>query len=52
MPLYRNQIPNCPAGLLRALGSQLGSTVTAEDLLGYVHGLLGTAAFGEIRSGT
>ena len=47
MPLYRDQIPNCPAGLLRALGSQLGSTVTAEDLLGYVHGLLGTAAFGE-----
>lgn len=50
MPLYRDQsgqIPNCPDGLLGALGSQLGSTVTAEDLLGYVYGLLGTAAFGE-----
>ncbi|MYG94621.1 MAG: N-6 DNA methylase [Acidimicrobiia bacterium] len=50
MPLYRDssgQAPNVTDGLLVALGQQLGTVVTAEDLLAYVYALGGTSAFSE-----
>ena len=48
MPMYRDQAarePNFPTGLLDTLGGLLGRPVTAEDLVAYLHGLLGTASF-------
>ena len=50
MPLYRDRRgteANLPAGLLPRLTGELGAEVTPEAFLGYVHGLLGTSAYGQ-----
>ena len=50
MPLYRDQsgrMPNVAKGLLDLIGDRLGTEVSPEDLLAYVHALAGTAAFTE-----
>ncbi|MGI8756884.1 MAG: type ISP restriction/modification enzyme [Acidimicrobiales bacterium] len=50
MPLYvdrRGAHPNVPAELLEVLSSQIGNTISVEDLAAYVYALTGTAAFGE-----
>ena len=48
MPIYRDRaarVPNLSAGLLETLSGEIDRPVTAEDLVAYVHALLGTAAF-------
>ena len=48
MPMYRDQAarePNLPTGVLNTLGGLIGRPVTVEDVVAYLHGLLGTAAF-------
>ena len=50
MPLYRDpggRMPNVAKGLLDLIGDRLGTEVSPEDLLAYVHALAGTAAFTE-----
>ena len=50
MPLYRDhegRVPNVTKGLLDTLGESLGRAISAEDLVAYVHALLGTSAFGD-----
>ena len=50
MPLYRDlsgRMPNVAKGLLDVIGDRLGTEVSPEDLLAYVHALAGTAAFTE-----
>ena len=50
MPLYRDpsgRIPNVTTDLLDAIGDRLGTEVSPEHLLAYVHGLAGTAGFTE-----
>ena len=50
MPLYRDpsgRKPNVTEGLLHAIGDRLGTEVSPENLLAYVHALAGTAAFTE-----
>ena len=50
IPLWRDsagKVANVTAGLAAALEDELGSTPTPEDLLAYVYGLAGTAAFTE-----
>lgn len=50
MPLFRDasaQEPNVTEGLCEALGGLMALTVTHEDLVAYVYGLAGTAAFAE-----
>ena len=48
--MYRDRSarePNLPAGLLNTLGGAFDSPVTVENLVAYVHALLGTGAFSE-----
>ena len=50
MPLYRDpsgRFPNVAKGLLDTIGDRLGTEVSPEDMLAYVHALAGTAAFTE-----
>ena len=50
MPMYRDpqgREPNLPKGLLDTLGQMIGRRLEVEDLVAYVHGLLGTGAFCE-----
>ena len=50
MPLYRDpngREPNVSDGLLAKIGDRLGTKISPEDLLAYVHALAGTAAFTE-----
>jgi len=50
MPIYRDRAgrePNLTSGLLDTLSNKRGKSVNLEDLVAYVHGLLGTAAFSE-----
>ena len=50
MPLYRDptgRLPNVAEGLLDVIGDRLGTEVSPEDLLAYVHAVAGTAAFTE-----
>jgi hypothetical protein len=50
MPLYRDhrgQRPNVTSGLLKALGDQLGTEISAEYLVAYVYGLTATSVFAE-----
>ena len=50
MPLYRDaesETANVTTGVLLAVGDALGDALTAEDLMAYVYGLGGTAAFSE-----
>ena len=50
IPLWRDsagKAPNVTAGLAEALDEELGFAPTPEDLLSYVYGLAGTAAFTE-----
>ena len=46
--MYRDrsaQEPNLPAGLLHTLGGAIGKPVAVNDLVAYIHALLGTGAF-------
>ena len=50
MPLYRDangRKPNVTDRLLAKIGDLLGTEISAEDLLAYVHALTGTGAFTE-----
>ncbi len=50
MPIYRDPIAretNVPGGLLETLDQTVGEQLIVEDLVAYVHGLLGTGAFTE-----
>ena len=50
MPIYRDratQEPNSPAKLMETLSGLLSRTVTVDDLVAYVHAILGTDAFSE-----
>ncbi|MBS1848156.1 MAG: N-6 DNA methylase [Actinobacteria bacterium] len=50
LALYRDsasKVPNVTDGLLDALSDALGGGISAEDLVAYLYGLCGTAAFSE-----
>ena len=50
LPMYRDQLgrdPNLPAGLLGTLRQVVGQHLTVDDVVAYIHGLLGTSAFSE-----
>jgi hypothetical protein len=51
MPVYRDRFghePNVPHGLLEAIGNAVGGPISIEDLVAYVHAILGTGAFSDM----